>query len=45
MEGGNAIQLADQAADEGIADLKTSGLRKVIAGLTSLEEISRVITE
>ena len=42
MEGGNAIQIADQAAKEGIADLRTSGLRKVKDGLTSLEEINRV---
>ena len=44
MDGGNALQLADQAAKEGIADLKASGLKKVASGHTSLEEISRVIT-
>ena len=42
MEGGNAIQLAEQSRREGIADLRASGLRKVKAGLTSLEEINRV---
>jgi len=42
MEGGNSIQLADQARREGVADLRTSGLRKVKAGITSLEEINRV---
>ena len=42
MEHGNSIQLADQAAKEGIADLRKSGLRKVKSGLTSLEEINRV---
>jgi type IV pilus assembly protein PilB len=42
MEGGNAIQLADQARKEGIADLRTSGLRKVKQGVTSLEEVNRV---
>ena len=42
MEHGNSIQLADQAAIEGIADLRKSGLRKVKSGLTSLEEINRV---
>jgi type IV pilus assembly protein PilB len=42
MEGGNALQLADQAALEGVADLRMSGLRKVKAGVTSLEEINRV---
>ncbi len=42
MEGGNAIQLADQARREGVSDLRQSGLRKVKAGITSLEEINRV---
>ena len=45
MEGGNAMQLGDQADAEGIADLRKSGLKKVAAGLTSLEEINRVIKE
>ena len=42
MDGGNAIQLADQARKEGIADLRVSGLRKVKQGVTSLEEVNRV---
>jgi type IV pilus assembly protein PilB len=42
MENGNAIQLADQAKHEGVADLRRSGLKKVRDGLTSLEEINRV---
>ncbi len=42
MEGGNAMQLADQARKEGVGDLRASGLRKVKAGLTSLEEVNRV---
>ncbi len=42
MEGGNSLQLADQAAREGVANLRQSGLRKVKAGITSLEEINRV---
>ena len=42
MENGNAMQLADQARQEGIADLRMSGLKKVQAGVTSLEEINRV---
>lgn len=45
MDGGNALQLSEQANKEDIADLKTSGLRKVASGHTSLEEISRVITD
>ena len=42
MEGGNAIDLADQAKKEGIPDLRESGLKKVMDGITSLEEINRV---
>jgi type IV pilus assembly protein PilB len=42
MEGGNAMQLAEQAAREGILDLRASGLRKVRDGITSLEEVNRV---
>jgi type IV pilus assembly protein PilB len=42
MEGGNAMNLADQAREEGIADLRESGLKKVKDGVTSLEEVNRV---
>lgn len=42
MEGGNSLQIADQADAEGIPDLRKSGLKKVKDGLTSLEEINRV---
>jgi type IV pilus assembly protein PilB len=42
MEGGNSLQIADQASEEGIPDLRASGLKKVKDGLTSLEEINRV---
>jgi len=42
MEGGNSMQLEDQAKLEGIPDLRESGLRKVAAGITSLEEVDRV---
>jgi type IV pilus assembly protein PilB len=42
MSGGNSMQLAEQAAAEGVADLRRSGLNKVKAGLTSLEEINRI---
>jgi type IV pilus assembly protein PilB len=45
MEGGNAIQIEEQAAKEGVADLRRSGLKKVKDGLTSLEEINRVTIE
>jgi len=42
MDGCNAIALADQAALEGIANLRQSGLKKVMNGITSLEEVKRV---
>ncbi|MGX2039912.1 type IV-A pilus assembly ATPase PilB [Methylocaldum sp. MU1018] len=42
LEGGNVIQLGEQAKREGVADLRESGLRKIKAGITSLEEIDRV---
>lgn len=44
MAGGNAMQVADLARDQGIRNLKESGLMKVKAGKTSLAEIHRVIT-
>ena len=45
MEGGNAIQIADQAAQEGVIDLRQAGLNKVKDGVTSLEEVNRVTIE
>ncbi len=45
MEGGNSMQLEEQAAKEGVDDLRASGLRKVAAGITSLEEVDRVTKE
>ena len=42
MEGGNAIQLADQAQAENIPDLRQSGLDKVRQGVIGLDEINRV---
>ena len=45
MEGGNAIQIADQAVQEGVIDLRQAGLNKVKSGITSLEEINRVTIE
>jgi len=42
MEGGNALELADQARKEGVNDLRRSGLIKVKHGMTSLEEVNRV---
>jgi type IV pilus assembly protein PilB len=45
MEGGNAIDIADQAAKEGVWDLRRAGLEKVRQGLTSLEEVNSVTIE
>ncbi len=45
MEGSNAVELADQAAREGIWDIRKSGLQKARRGVTSLAEINRVTVE
>ena len=45
MEGGNAMQIADQSANEGVLDLRRAGLNKVKDGVTSLDEINRVTIE
>jgi type IV pilus assembly protein PilB len=45
MENGNSMMIADQAKLEGINDLRRSGLNKVRAGMTTLEEINRVTKE
>ena len=45
LEGCNALQLAEQAASEGVNDLRRSGLLKVMQGITSIEEIDRVTRE
>lgn len=39
---GDAMMLSEQAAREGIATLRASGLAKVRQGITSLDEINRV---
>ena len=45
MEGGNAIDISDQAAKEGVWDLRRAGLEKVRQGMTSLEEVNSVTIE
>jgi len=45
MEGGNAIDIADQAAKEGVWDLRRAGLEKVRQGMTSIEEVNSVTIE
>ncbi len=42
LAGGSAVDIADQAAKEGVWDLRRSGLEKVKAGLTSIEEVNSV---
>ncbi|MEO8018515.1 MAG: type IV-A pilus assembly ATPase PilB [Pseudomonadota bacterium] len=45
MEGGNAIDISDQAAKEGVWDLRRAGLEKVKQGMTSIEEVNSVTIE
>jgi type IV pilus assembly protein PilB len=45
MTNGNALDITHQAAKEGVWDLRRSGLEKVRAGMTSLEEINSVTIE
>ncbi|WP_070987641.1 type IV-A pilus assembly ATPase PilB [Halofilum ochraceum] len=45
MEGGNSLDIADQAEKEGVADLRTSALKKVRAGVMSLEEANRITVD
>jgi type IV pilus assembly protein PilB len=45
LEGGNAVQIAEQAERDGVWSLRRSALQKVKDGLTGLEEINRVTIE
>lgn len=45
LKDGNAVDIADQAAKEGIWDLRRSGLKKVKDGVTSLDEINQCTVE
>jgi type IV pilus assembly protein PilB len=45
MRNGSAIEIGDLAKTEGMRDLRHSGLVKVKAGITSLEEIEAVTNE
>lgn len=42
MQNGNAMDIADQAAKDGVDDLRRSGLKKVKAGVMGLKELNRV---
>jgi type IV pilus assembly protein PilB len=45
LEGGSAPHIRDQSRKDGVWDLRTAGLKKVLDGLTSLEEVNRVTVE
>jgi type IV pilus assembly protein PilB len=45
LAGGSAVEIGDEAAREGVWDLRRAGLEKVRSGVTSLEEINSVTTE
>ena len=42
MEEGNSLDISIQMRKDGFNDLRTSGLRKAMQGITSLEEVNRV---
>jgi type IV pilus assembly protein PilB len=45
LAAGSAPQITEQAAKEGVWDLRRAGLEKVKSGLTSLEEVNSVTVE
>jgi type IV pilus assembly protein PilB len=45
LRNGSAMDIAEQAQREGVRDLRQSGLLKVRAGVTSLEEVEAVTNE
>jgi type IV pilus assembly protein PilB len=45
LSNGTAVDIADQARKEGVRDLRESGLIKVRAGVTTLEEVISVTNE
>jgi type IV pilus assembly protein PilB len=45
LQGGSAVDIADQAAKEGVWDLRRSALEKVKNGVTSLDELHMVTVE
>jgi type IV pilus assembly protein PilB len=45
LAGGSAVEIGDEAAREGVWDLRRSGLEKVKAGVTSIEEVNSVTIE
>ena len=45
LAGGSAVEIGEQAAKEGVWDLRRAALEKVRNGLTSLEEVNSVTVE
>jgi type IV pilus assembly protein PilB len=45
LQGGNAVDIADEAAKEGVWDLRRAGLEKARNGITSLDEINQTTVE
>ena len=45
MDNANSIDLADQAQNEGINNLRQSAIIKVLAGMTSIDELLRVTSD
>jgi len=45
MEGGTALEIAEQAEKDGVIDLRRAGLQKVKDWITGLEEVNRVTIE
>jgi type IV pilus assembly protein PilB len=45
LTGGSAVDIGVQAAQEGVWDLRRSGLEKVKQGLTSIQEVNSVTVE
>jgi type IV pilus assembly protein PilB len=45
LAGGNAMELATLSKEEGVNDLRMSGLLKVKQGITTIEEVDRVTEE
>ena len=45
LAGGSAVDIGQQAAKEGVWDLRRSGLEKIKAGLTSIQEVNSVTVE
>lgn len=45
LAGGNAMELAALAKEEGVNDLRRSGMLKIMQGITTIEEVDRVTEE